>query len=66
MKDRIDTLMMKAQSGDAKAQHDLAECFRDGHLVEQSKEQAMYWAFKAVSSGKYTEDFYHSVLDMIE
>lgn len=66
MRDRIDILIEKARCGDAKAQHDLAECFYSGKLVEKSRDQAMYWAFKAVSSGVYGDSFYYKMVNMEE
>ena len=64
MRDRIDVLLEKAKGGDPVAQHDVAEHFYQGNLVEKSREQAMYWAFKAVSSGRYNTSFYYKMVDM--
>lgn len=49
--DRFDVLIDKAKSGNAKAQYKLAKWFFEGHLVEQSNEQAAYWAFKSLNNG---------------
>lgn len=51
LKDRIDVLIEKAKSGDAKAQLSLAKCFHSGHLVEKSSDMAKYWAFKSLQNG---------------
>lgn len=64
LKDRLDILMDKAKSGDAKAQLGLAKCFHRGHLVEKSLDQARYWAFKSISGGnksaiKFYQDLNH-------
>lgn len=52
LQDRVDVLMEKARKGDASAQMLLAEWFSKGHLVEFSRENALYWGFKAVNSGE--------------
>lgn len=49
--DRFDVLMNKARSEDPKAQYQLAKWFYNGHLVEKSNEQAVYWAFKSLNNG---------------
>lgn len=51
MEDRVDVLMKKARADDPKAQYKLAKWFHKGHLVEQSNEQAAYWAFKSLNNG---------------
>lgn len=51
MEDRVDVLMKKARGDDPKAQYKLAKWFHKGHLVEQSNEQAAYWAFKSLNNG---------------
>lgn len=51
LKDRIDVLIEKAKSDDAKAQLSLAKCFHRGRLVEKSSELAKYWAFKSLLNG---------------
>lgn len=51
LKDRIDTLITKAKSGDGDAQLSLAKCFYNGRLVERSLDLAKYWAFKSIQSG---------------
>lgn len=49
--DRFDSLMNKAKAQDPKAQYKLAKWFNNGYLVEVSKEQAAYWAFKSLNNG---------------
>lgn len=49
--DRVDVLMKKAKEEDPKAQYKLAKWFLKGHLVGQSNEQAVYWAFKSLNNG---------------
>ena len=46
-----DALVKKAQSGDAKAQNSLGECYYFGNGVSQDYNQAVYWYFKAAKQG---------------
>lgn len=63
LKDRIDVLFEKAKSGDSKAQLKLAKCFYSGKLVEQSIDQAKYWAFKAIlAENKDASIFYKTII----
>ena len=44
------------------AQLELAHCFYEGKLVEQSIENARYWAFKAADGGnKMAESYYNTI-----
>ena len=54
IKDRIDVLMDSANKGNTNAQLKLARCFYEGHLVEKSIDNALYWSFKAISSDNDT------------
>ena len=40
-----------AEQGDARAQHNLAVCFKNGQGVEQDLEQAMTWYKKSAAQG---------------
>lgn len=51
LQDRVDTLIELAKAGDGVSQLKLAKYFYNGHLVEKSTENALYWSFKAVSAG---------------
>lgn len=51
IKDRIDVLIESARNGNTDSQLKLAKCFYKGHLVEKSIDNALYWSFKAASSG---------------
>lgn len=51
LKDRFDSLLEKAKSGDSKSQYKLAKWLFNGHLVEKNIEAAKYWAFKAINGG---------------
>lgn len=63
IKDRIDVLIEEAREGDPDSQLKLAKWFAGGRLVEVSKENALYWAFKAADSGRLGADsFYNELL----
>lgn len=63
LKDRIDILIEKAKSGDAKAQLNLAKCFLSGHLVEKSSELAKYWAYKSLQNGnRKAIEYYRAIV----
>lgn len=62
LKDRVDTLIELAKAGDGISQLKLAKCFYTGYLVEKSTENALYWAFKAVSAGvPEAENYYRAI-----
>lgn len=63
LQDRVDTLIELAKAGDGASQLKLAKCFYNGHLVEKSTENAIYWSFKAVSSGvPEAENYYYAII----
>lgn len=63
LQDRVDTLIELAKTGDGASQLKLAKCFYNGHLVEKSTENALYWSFKAVSSGvPEAENYYYAII----
>lgn len=63
LKDRLDALLESAKAGDGAAQLKLAKCFYNGHLVEKSIENALYWSFKAASSGvPDAESYYNAIM----
>lgn len=62
LRDRFDVLLDNAKDGDSTAQLELAHCFYEGKLVEQSIENARYWAFKAADGGnKMAETYYNAI-----
>lgn len=62
LKDRIDILIESAKNGNSEAQLKLSKCFYEGHLVEKSTENALYWSFKAVSAGvPEAENYYRAI-----
>ena len=65
MKDRFDTLLQKAQEGNAKSQYKLSKWLYKGYLVEKNHEAAKYWAFKAVSNGYNKAGLFFEKLDSI-
>lgn len=62
LKHRIDRLMDKAIAGDREAQLHLAKAFYKGRLVEKSKDNALYWAFKAASGGTKEAVFFYNTI----
>ena len=62
LKDRIDILIESAKNGNNEAQLKLSKCFYEGHLVEKSTENALYWSFKAVSAGVPEAESYYNAI----
>lgn len=48
----FDSLIKKAESGDAEAQYNLAEMYENGKGTSQDYEKAMYWYLKAAQNGE--------------
>lgn len=62
LKDRVDALIELAKAGDGTSQLKLAKCFYNGHLVEKSTENALYWSFKAISAGVPDAENYYKAI----
>lgn len=62
LQDRVDALIKLAKAGDGTSQLKLAKCFYNGHLVEKSTENALYWSFKAVSAGVPDAERYYNAI----
>lgn len=62
LKDRIDVLIESARNGDSVSQLKLAKCFYEGHLVKKSVDNALYWSFKAASSGNTDAISYYDAI----